>query len=108
MILGIDIMVRVHSWANEIPFVQHELFHIYHHQLYHPITNPPYHEDAIYNSLWIEGLATYISSLLNPSASPAELLLDTPPGLIPNSESSTSFQPEDKCCSLSVVVPCAK
>lgn len=82
MILGLDVMAKVHTFDNEIPFIQHELFHIYHLQLYKPSNNSPYNEDALYNGLWLEGLATYISFILNPSASYAELLLDIPKDLV--------------------------
>lgn len=88
MILGIDIMARIHQWNNEIPFIQHELFHIYHEQLYHASNEAPYHEEALYNGLWMEGLATYISHILNPAPTFAELLLDTPHNLIPDTESN--------------------
>jgi hypothetical protein len=84
MILGIDVMAKVHNWDNEIPFIQHELFHIYQNQLFHPVTDSLYHEDALYNSLWMEGIATYISQILNPDASYREICLDIPDNLVPD------------------------
>jgi hypothetical protein len=52
----------------------HELFHLYHFQV-----NPlPRNADQIelYRLIWQEGLATYVSHVLNPGASLADVLLD--------------------------------
>lgn len=88
LVIGIDVMTQAHNWDNEIPFVQHELFHIYHLKLY-PHTNTALsHEDTIFRGLWTEGLATYISHILNPSASYIELALDVPKNLIKNTEAN--------------------
>ncbi|RLM48420.1 hypothetical protein DVK02_19520, partial [Halobellus sp. Atlit-31R] len=38
----------------------------------------------VWASLWEEGLATYVSKRLNPTASDAELLLDLPKGMVPD------------------------
>ena len=93
LVLGIDVMAQVHTWDNEIPFIQHELFHIYHLRLYPHVTESFYHEDTIARGLWIEGLAVYISYLLNPQATKAELLLDTPPQLIEETKKRTTIAP---------------
>ena len=90
LVIGIDVMAQVHNWDNEIPFVLHELFHVYHLKLY-PHTNISIsHEDTIFRGLWTEGLATYISYVLNPSASYVELVLDVPKNLIKNTEENLS------------------
>lgn len=86
MVLGIDVMAQVHNWDNEVLFVQHELFHIYHRQLYPHSNISPYHEDTIARGLWTEGLAVYISYLLNPSASYTDLTLDIPHNMVPETE----------------------
>ncbi len=69
LIFGADVIARVHrADANERPFFQHELFHVYH---------EPRFKDckALWCSLWEEGLATYVVATLNPGAKPDELLL---------------------------------
>lgn len=70
LIFGADIIAQVHAAdANERPFFEHELFHVYHEPRMKGC-------DAIWCSLWEEGLATYVAAQLNPGAKPAELLLD--------------------------------
>jgi hypothetical protein len=68
---GIDVMEAVHSFENERPFFQHELFHVYHDQFFSGC-------DAIWCSLWAEGLAVGVAAALNPDANDAELLLTEP------------------------------
>src|SRR5271165_2964066 len=68
------------------PSFFHELFHLYHFQV-----NPlPHDTDDIplYRLVWQEGLATYVSHVLNPDASLSDVLLDPRlanegPGFIP-------------------------
>ena len=73
-IFGIDGMVNYHrGLSTEIPFFHHELFHMYHGQ-YVAET------EQIWLALWMEGLATYASKELNPSATYQEFL-DFSPGM---------------------------
>lgn len=75
LFFGIDGMVRLHEFTNDTPFFHHELFHTYH--------TPRLKEcagGAMWAYLWVEGLATYVSKVLNPDATDAELLLDIPVG----------------------------
>jgi len=71
LLFGIDVMDAVHSFENERPFFQHELFHVYHDQFFRGC-------DAIWCSLWTEGLAVAVAAGLNPGANDAELLLTKP------------------------------
>jgi hypothetical protein len=75
---GLDVIARLHTWRNNAPFFHHELFHIYHRQA---MGIPEAENEPIYVGLWVEGLATYASKVMNPTASDAELMLDTPAGL---------------------------
>jgi|SRR5579863_1864082 len=56
---GVDEIARIHGQENSALF-SHELFHVYHEQIIKQ------ESDAIYWSLWEEGLATYVSRSLNP------------------------------------------
>lgn len=74
-IFGVDGMLRYHQTNNDSAFFHHELFHIYHLQAMRDCPQP-----GLWGNLWTEGLAVYVSQVLNPSASPDELLLDFPTG----------------------------
>jgi len=75
LMFGVDKIVKHFDFQNYIPFFQHELTHIYH-SLYHtPIENGKYSAGSLYNNLWTEGLAVYISSVLNPEASDKEIFM---------------------------------
>jgi hypothetical protein len=69
LIFGADVIARAHAAdANERPFFEHELFHVYHTPLMAAC-------QQVWCALWEEGLATYVSAVRNPGAKPAELLL---------------------------------
>lgn len=75
LIFGADMMVRIHKgWGSEAPFYDHELFHVLHQPLIGQC-------DAIWCSLWIEGLAVHAAATLHPDATEPELLLDFPAGM---------------------------
>ncbi|WP_448569742.1 hypothetical protein [Thalassotalea ganghwensis] len=74
LLFGIDVMVRFHQWQDDTPFFHHELFHVYHEKFFEC-------GDALWCSLWSEGLATYVSHQLNTAASEDELMLNIPNGL---------------------------
>ena len=74
-IFGVDGIVKYHHVANDVPYYQHELFHIYHSKYFKA-------PDQIWSALWAEGFATYVSEQLSPGASPAEIMLDVPAGLV--------------------------
>jgi predicted Zn-dependent protease DUF2268 len=75
LLLGLDGLAKFHGADVRLPVIlSHELFHVYHFQV-----NPlPRDVDQIelYRLIWQEGLATYVSQVLNPNASLADVLLD--------------------------------
>jgi hypothetical protein len=71
LIFGTDMIARYHMDHDIQPFFHHELFHVYHQARFTDC-------GAVWCSLWIEGLATYVAKSLNPGASDAELLLTMP------------------------------
>jgi len=70
-VFGADVIARIHDSATIGPFLDHELFHFYH-ASYFPDC------DALWCSLWQEGLAVYVASKMNPDADDRALLLTTP------------------------------
>lgn len=75
LMFGVDQMAKYFKFQNFSPFFQHELAHIYHSQHFTPVNNEKYSKDAFYNFLWREGLAVYISSVLNPDAREIEVFM---------------------------------
>ncbi len=75
LLLGLDGLAKFHGADVRLPVIlSHELFHVYHFQV-----NPlPSDVDQLelYRLVWQEGLATYVSQVLNPDASLADALLD--------------------------------
>ncbi|MES2290252.1 MAG: hypothetical protein V4530_11000 [Pseudomonadota bacterium] len=73
LIFAADGMVRFHGagFRSESAFFHHELFHLYHEPRLGPC-------EAVWCSLWIEGLATHVAKVLNPDGNEAELLLNLP------------------------------
>jgi hypothetical protein len=75
LLLGLDGIAKFHGADAQLAVIlSHELFHVYHFQV-----NPlPYDTDNIplYRLIWQEGLATYVSHVLNPDASLSGVLLD--------------------------------
>jgi hypothetical protein len=75
LLLGLDGLAKFHGADVRLPVIlSHELFHVYHFQV-----NPlPRDVDQLelYRLVWQEGLATYVSQVLNPDASLADALLD--------------------------------
>jgi hypothetical protein len=72
LIFGIDGMVRYHGTGNETAFFHHELFHTHHTAM------DECDGKGVWASLWQEGLATYVSKAMNPTATETELLLEFP------------------------------
>ncbi|WP_462147267.1 hypothetical protein [Pseudoalteromonas gelatinilytica] len=75
LMFGVDLMAKYHTWQNDTPFFHHELFHVYHEKLFQC-------KDELWCSIWTEGLATYVSYKLTPSASDDELMLNIPSNLV--------------------------
>jgi hypothetical protein len=77
LLFGIDKIALIHGAdANLGPLFHHELFHV-HHEMQCP--SPDYQKEGphgLYDPLWREGLAVYVSRVLNPGANNKQLLLD--------------------------------
>ncbi len=71
LFFGADVMAQVHQFADEKPFFQHELFHVYHAQFFSGC-------EEMWCATWSEGLAVLVAQRLNPRATDAELLLTSP------------------------------
>jgi hypothetical protein len=71
--------------ANLGVLVSHELFHIYHTQV-QSATAIPGEGPALWQKMWSEGLATYVSSRLNPEATRAQALLSNDLASLPDSD----------------------
>jgi len=70
-VFGADVIARIHDETTIPPFLDHELFHLYHSQ-YFPGC------DALWCGLWEEGMAVYVASRMNPGATDRQLLLTIP------------------------------
>ena len=76
MLFGADVIAEFHSGKNLDAFFYHELFHLYHEPALAGCM-------VLWCSLWAEGLATYASSRLAPSATDDELVLNVPKPIRP-------------------------
>jgi hypothetical protein len=79
LMFGIDVIARLHDFPDERPFFHHELFHVYHGQFFEEC-------EQAWCALWAEGLAVFAAQSLNPAASDAELLLNSPRPIRPDVE----------------------
>ena len=77
-IFGADVMVKVHGDGDEAGFFHHELFHDYH--------DMGCTRQTVWSSLWAEGLAAYVSKVMNPAMDYAGLLLDYPHGMVADTD----------------------
>lgn len=78
-VFGADVIARIHDPATIGPFLDHELFH-FHHARYFPDC------EAMWCSLWQEGLATYVSSRMNMTEDDKALMLTIPRPIRPEVE----------------------
>ena len=75
LLLGLDGLAKFHGTNVRLPVIlSHELFHLYHFQV-NPLPRDP-DQIELYRLIWQEGLATYVSQVLNLDASLADVLLD--------------------------------
>ncbi len=77
-IVGLDMIARYHDWEDNTAFFHHELTHFYLHQHYQASSEGELSPDGLYNMLWDDGVATYVSHALNPHATYQELMLEIP------------------------------
>lgn len=72
LVFGVD---AIGESEDQLPvFVAHELFHRYHFQVA-GFSDDPGERQAIWRSLWAEGLATYVSARLNPDRPLSDALI---------------------------------
>jgi hypothetical protein len=69
LLFGVDTMAALDQ-KNLIPTMHHELFHRYHREFFDFEGAQGY---PLWTTLWAEGLATYVSKKLNPSATETDL-----------------------------------
>lgn len=69
LLFGVDGIAAL-GQKDLIPGMQHELFHRYHRQFFEFEGSSAY---PLWTALWAEGMASYVSQLLNPSASEIDL-----------------------------------
>ena len=68
LLFGPDVIAAIRPRGfNLRPFLEHELFHVHHEAL---LTDAP---ETVAQSLWEEGLATFVSDALNPGATHEEI-----------------------------------
>lgn len=72
LVFGADVMAAVNPDGNAAPLFHHELFHLLHRQKFACESNP------VWAAVWGEGLAVYVSHVMNPDADEKELLLNVP------------------------------
>lgn len=80
LIFGAESIAKFHSsqsFERKIPFLHHELFHMYHRKFFHE-------KNTLLDGLWCEGLAVLVAETLNPKADFAQLSLDNPKDLMKN------------------------
>jgi hypothetical protein len=71
LIFGADVIAQIHERRDLAPFLDHELFHVEHHQHFPDC-------EQVWCPLWAEGLATYAAKAMNPGADDRQLLLTFP------------------------------
>jgi len=81
LLFGADVIAEVHKEKDMSAFFYHELFHLYR-------KSRDTDCNAIWCSLWEEGLATYVSSRLDPNANDDELILNLPQPIRPAVEAN--------------------
>jgi Predicted Zn-dependent protease (DUF2268) len=75
LLFAFDGVAKFHGGNAPVGVIfSHELFHLYHFQINPPSANPD--QVPLYRLIWQEGLACYVSSVLNPSAPLRDILFD--------------------------------
>ncbi len=78
-VFGADVIAKVHDASTIGPFLDHELFHFHHARYFADC-------EALWCSLWQEGLATYVAGQMNPGGDDRTLMLVTPRPIRPEVE----------------------
>jgi len=79
LLFGVDVIATLHDAAQMPSFFDHEIFHLYHKQLI--AAQLPKGEEPAWVTMWIEGLATYVSQRMNPQLD-AQQVLWFPPDMV--------------------------
>jgi Predicted Zn-dependent protease (DUF2268) len=75
LLIALDGIAKFHGARAPMAVIfAHELFHLYHFQVNRPPVDPD--QLPLYRLIWQEGLACYVSSVLNPTASLSDVLFD--------------------------------
>jgi hypothetical protein len=75
LLFAFDGVAKFHGGNAPVAVIfSHELFHLYHFQISPPPADPD--QLPLYRLIWQEGLACYVSRLLNPSAPLGDILFD--------------------------------
>jgi hypothetical protein len=77
---GADVIAQIHDSTTIRPFLDHELFHLYHDKYFSGC------DDVVWCALWTEGLAVYVASKMEPAADDRALLLTLPRPIRPEVE----------------------
>lgn len=75
LIFGADMLAYVNPKGDPAPLFHHELFHVMHAERFQCGGG------KVWSQLWTEGLATYVSHVLNPGATENDLVLNFPNGM---------------------------
>jgi hypothetical protein len=73
LLFGVDVIAVVHEPADMPAFFDHELFHLYHRQVI-DAQAPQGEQDPAWWTMWVEGLATYVSQRMNPGLDAQQVL----------------------------------
>ena len=74
LVFGVDTIAEIETLESLPVFATHELFHRYHFQSA-GFSDDPGDKQAIWRTLWAEGLATYVSAKLNPTRPLADAMI---------------------------------
>jgi hypothetical protein len=72
LLFGVDTIALLHTPADMPAFFDHELFHLYHRQVIG--SQAPQGETPAWWTMWMEGLATYVSQRMNPGLDAQQVL----------------------------------
>jgi hypothetical protein len=73
LLFGVDVIAAVHEPADMPAFFDHEIFHLYHRQVI-GAQAPQGEDDPAWWTMWVEGLATYVSQRMNPELNAQQVL----------------------------------
>jgi len=86
LLFGVDVIAILHDEADMPSFLDHEIFHIYHEQVL--ADQIPKGETPGWYTMWLEGLATYVSQRMNPKLD-AQHVLWSPSDIVARMQTET-------------------